>query len=61
VDRGEFDVLVVRDLDRLARDAKRLIAMVVRLEDAGVRVWSYVDGTFATLDGVGLLGRPPRG
>jgi len=50
-----FDVLVLRDLDRLARDAARQAALLVQLADAGVRVWSYADGAFVQLDGFGYL------
>ena len=45
-ERRAFDVLVLRDLDRLARDAARRAALLVQLEDAGVPVWTYSDRTF---------------
>jgi site-specific DNA recombinase len=52
---AKFDVLVVRDLDRLGREAARVTALLVRLEDAGVRVWSYSDGKFIGLRGADLV------
>ena len=54
-DRRAFDVLVLRDLDRLARDAARQAALLVQLSDAGVRVYSYSERAFAQLDGYGYL------
>jgi site-specific DNA recombinase len=51
----KLDVLVVRDLDRLGRDAARVTALLVRLEDAGVRVWSYSDRKFTGLRGADLV------
>jgi hypothetical protein len=48
-------VLVVRDLDRLARDAARQASLLVRLADAGVKVWSYADRSFVELEGYGYL------
>jgi site-specific DNA recombinase len=53
--RRAFDVLVVRDLDRLARDAARQTALLVQLVDAGVRVWSYTKRDFVQLEGFGYL------
>jgi site-specific DNA recombinase len=53
--RRAFDVLVLRDLDRLARDAARQAALLVQLKDAGVEVWSYADRAFVQLDGYGYL------
>jgi DNA invertase Pin-like site-specific DNA recombinase len=53
--RRAFDVLVVRDLDRLARDAARQTALLVQLADAGVRVWSYTKRDFVQLEGFGYL------
>jgi len=54
-ERRAFDVLVLRDLDRLARDAARQAALLVQLKDAGVEVWSYTDRAFVQLDGYGYL------
>jgi site-specific DNA recombinase len=48
-------VLVLRDLDRLARDAARQAALLVQLKDAGVEVWTYSDRAFVQLDGYGYL------
>jgi DNA invertase Pin-like site-specific DNA recombinase len=53
--QGAFDVLVVRDLDRLARDAARQTALLVQLQDAGVEVWSYTKRAFVQLEGSGYL------
>ena len=53
--RRTFDVLVLRDLDRLARDAARQAALLVQLKDAGVEVWSYTERAFVQLDGYGYL------
>src|SRR5258708_21355132 len=53
--RRTFDVIVLRDLDRLARDAARQAALLVQLKDAGVEVWSYTDRAFVQLDGYGYL------
>jgi site-specific DNA recombinase len=52
---GAFNVLVLRDLDRLARDAARQAALLVQLKDAGVEVWAYADRAFVQLDGYGYL------
>jgi site-specific DNA recombinase len=54
-ERRTFDVLVLRDLDRLARDAARQAALLVQLRDAGVEVWSYTERAFVQLDGYGYL------
>jgi len=54
-ERRAFDVLVLRDLDRLARDAARQAALLVQLKDAGVEVWTYSDRAFVQLDGYGYL------
>jgi len=40
----EFDVLVVRDLDRLSRNDEELPSLIYTLRDAGVEVWCYADG-----------------
>ena len=39
---GKFQVLIIRDLDRLSRD-DREENVVYTLEDCGVQVWTYVD------------------
>jgi site-specific DNA recombinase len=54
-ERRAFDVVVLRDLDRLARDAARQAALLVQLKDAGVEVWSYSERAFVQLDGYGYL------
>ena len=54
-ERRAFDVVVLRDLDRLARDAARQAALLVQLKDAGVEVWTYTDRAFVQLDGYGYL------
>ena len=54
-ERRAFDVLVLRDLDRLARDAARQTALLVRLADAGVQVWTYSERAFVELEGYGYL------
>jgi|CZKU01.1.fsa_nt_gi DNA invertase Pin-like site-specific DNA recombinase len=54
-ERRAFDVIVLRDLARLARDAARQAALLVQLKDAGVEVWSYTDRAFVQLDGYGYL------
>jgi DNA invertase Pin-like site-specific DNA recombinase len=53
--RRAFEVVVVRDLDRLARDAARQTALLVQLADVGVRVWSYTKRDFVQLEGSGYL------
>jgi DNA invertase Pin-like site-specific DNA recombinase len=53
--QGAFDVLVVRDLDRLVGDAARQTALLVELQDAGVEVWSYTKRAFVQLEGSGYL------
>lgn len=40
----EFNVLVVRDLDRLSRNDEELPGLIYTLRDAGVEVWCYADG-----------------
>src|SRR2546426_5797686 len=39
----KFDVLIVRDLDRLSRNDEELPGIIYSLRDAGVEVWSYAD------------------
>jgi len=58
---GRFDVLVARDLDRLVREAARQAAVLVQLSDAGARVWTYTDGSFAKLGGFDYLLTAVRG
>ena len=43
-DRGEFQVLVLMDLERLSRDDEATPGLVYALRDAGVAVWTYSDG-----------------
>ncbi len=59
--RQEFDVIVVRDLDRIARDAARQTALLSRLDDAGVKVWTYSDRGFVALEGFNYLFTAFRG
>jgi DNA invertase Pin-like site-specific DNA recombinase len=42
---GTFDVLIVRDIDRLSRNDEELPGIIYTLRDAGVEVWQYTDGT----------------
>ncbi|MCG3134756.1 MAG: hypothetical protein HMLKMBBP_02117 [Planctomycetes bacterium] len=51
--RGEFDLLVVAALDRLGRDAVRLVTALDELHGAGVRVVSLREG----IDFAGPVGR----
>lgn len=37
--RGEFDVVVVRDLSRFGRDILKAFDRLVRLHEAGVAIW----------------------
>lgn len=46
-----FDLVVVRDLDRLGRDAVRLPLLLVDLRDAGVAVVEWTSGRAVELDG----------
>ena len=41
---GEFDVLVVRDIDRLSRDDEELPGLLYGLRNANVGIWCYADG-----------------
>jgi DNA invertase Pin-like site-specific DNA recombinase len=51
--RREFSILVVRDLDRIARyEPARAMATLIQLRDLGVRVWCYKDRAFPPLDGI---------
>src|SRR5262249_26456454 len=50
--RGEFSILVARDLDRVARyEPARQMATLIDLFDRGVRVWTYKDRAFVKLSG----------
>ncbi len=50
--RGEFQILVVRDQDRIARyEPARAMMTLLQLRDMGVRVWCYKDRAFPPLDG----------
>jgi site-specific DNA recombinase len=40
---GEFEIVLVRDTDRLSRDDKE-VDPVVLLDQAGVQVWEYLEG-----------------
>jgi len=42
---GRFDVLIMRDMDRAAREAVRQTAFAVQLGDAGARVFEYIEDT----------------
>jgi len=48
VDRGEVDVLLVYDQDRLARKQRQLNRILDEFDDAGIEVWSVRQGQFAT-------------
>jgi DNA invertase Pin-like site-specific DNA recombinase len=43
-DEGKFQILVVRDLDRLSRDDRDLPPLALALNEADVTVWCYGDG-----------------
>src|SRR5260370_19673675 len=47
--RRTFDVIVLRDLDRLARAAARQAAPPVQLKDARVEAWRYNHRAFLQL------------
>lgn len=47
---GEFDVLIVRDLDRIGRDTLRVPLIVERLSERGVAVWCYSSGERVHID-----------
>ncbi len=51
----DFDVVVLRDQDRLARDALRQGVLLAQLTDAGVKVWCYASGSFVETEGFGFL------
>jgi DNA invertase Pin-like site-specific DNA recombinase len=51
-ERREFSVLVVRDIDRIARyEPARAMATLIQLLDLGVRVWTYKERSFVKLEG----------
>jgi DNA invertase Pin-like site-specific DNA recombinase len=50
-----WDVLVVRDLDRLGRDAIRLPALLSHLADHDARVVEWSTGQTVALDGMALI------
>lgn len=50
-----FDVVVVRDLDRLGRDAIRLPELLAYLRDEGVAVVEWSTGQTVQLDGMALI------
>lgn len=50
-----FDLVVVRDLDRLGRDAIRLPLLLDDLQSAGVRVVEWTTGKIAELEGEALV------
>lgn len=50
-----FDVVVVRDLDRLGRDAIRLPELLAYLRDEGVSVVEWSTGQTVQLDGMALI------
>jgi len=53
--RGLWDLVVVRDLDRLGRDAVRLPMLLSHLRDHDVTVTEWSTGRAVELDGVGLI------
>lgn len=50
-----FDIVVVRDLDRLGRDGVRLPLLLVDLRDAGISVVEWTTGASVAVDGMALL------
>lgn len=50
-----WDVLVVRDLDRLGRDGVRLPLLLVDLRDAGASVVEWTTGQTVAVDGMALV------
>lgn len=54
-DPRPWDVLVVRDLDRLGRDAIRLPELLAHLADYDVRVVEWSTGQTVALDGMALI------
>jgi len=53
--RPPWDLVVVRDVDRLGRDGVRLPYLLATLREAGVDVVEYSTGQTVALDGVGQL------
>ena len=54
--RGEFDVIVVRDLDRFARcEPARQAGLLQELADVDVRLWEYQAREFVRLDGANFI------
>lgn len=53
--RPPWDLVVVRDVDRLGRDGVRLPYLLATLREAGVEVVEYSTGQTVALDGVGQL------
>jgi site-specific DNA recombinase len=54
--RGEFDVVVVRDLDRFARcEPARQAGLLQELADVDVRLWEYQSREFVRLDGPNFI------
>ncbi|MGH7293425.1 MAG: recombinase family protein [Polyangiaceae bacterium] len=50
--RGEFTILVLRDMERFARyEPARQMKTLIELLDMGVRVWTYKDKAFIRLSG----------
>jgi len=49
--KPKFDVLVVRDLDRIGRDQQYGQAAMYKIAEAGVKVWEYVSGAEVPLEG----------
>src|SRR5260370_18490213 len=49
--RGEFDVIVLRDLDRFSRsEPSRVLGELQKLADKGVQLWSYLKKAFVRID-----------
>ncbi len=49
--RGEFTILIVRDLDRFTRgEMARVMGILQELADLGVKVFQYIDSTFVNID-----------
>jgi site-specific DNA recombinase len=46
-----FDVLIVSEQSRLGRDTLLTLTLIKRIEEAGVKIWSYLDDSAITLDG----------
>jgi len=51
VERKAFDVLVVWEQSRLGRDTFRTGSLIQTIEDAGIKIVSYSDGSAITLEG----------